>query len=138
LCACSVAAVDTLPVKKGELKLGAEAAYLKSRVDTIQSHFPSALSVDDFLFRLEMALCSFGLNGENSIGKLVSFLTWYYISATPFPSCRSIGLKLLFIAMQLSSTSVAMRQPTPCVTKLRRCSRSPSTLTASVAVLPAV
>lgn len=65
-----VAAVDTLPVKKGELKLGAEAAYLKSRVDTIQSHFPSALSVDDFLFRLEMALCSFGLNGENSIAIL--------------------------------------------------------------------
>ena len=60
-------------MKKGELKLGAEAAYLKSRVDTIQGHFPSALSVDDFLFRLEMALCSFGLNGENSIGKLDAF-----------------------------------------------------------------
>ena len=67
---CSAADVKAeVPVKKGALKLTPEAAYLKSRVDTIQAHFPTALSVDDFLFRLAIALCSFGLNGENSIGK---------------------------------------------------------------------
>ena len=47
---------------------GSEDKYLTQRVETVQEHFPSATSVADFLYRLEMALCSYGLTGENSIG----------------------------------------------------------------------
>jgi len=49
---------------------GSEEKYLTQRVETVQEHFPTATSVADFLYRLEMALCSYGLTGENSIAIL--------------------------------------------------------------------
>ena len=64
-CPCSY--VEAAGVEAGP-ELSMEATYLASRMNTIQEHFPSALSAADFLFRLEMALCSYKLNGENSIG----------------------------------------------------------------------
>jgi hypothetical protein len=33
------------------------------------NHFPSAMGVDDFMARVEMALAGYGFTGDNSIGK---------------------------------------------------------------------
>ena len=44
-----------------------EAEYMTQRVETIQSHFETAIPVDDFVFRLEMALNAFGFDGDNTI-----------------------------------------------------------------------
>ena len=47
----------------------AEVAYLTGRTRVVNSHFPTALGVDDFLHRLEIALYAYGFNGDNSIGE---------------------------------------------------------------------
>jgi hypothetical protein len=39
------------------------------RYQTVLRHFPSALGVDDFIARVEVALCYFGFTGDNSIGE---------------------------------------------------------------------
>lgn len=44
-----------------------EEVYLAARTRKIRKHFPTALGVDDFLSRLEIALFSHGFTGENSI-----------------------------------------------------------------------
>lgn len=46
-----------------------EVKYVQSRMETIKEHFPTAYTIDDLLLRIEMALCAFGFNGENSIGE---------------------------------------------------------------------
>jgi hypothetical protein len=40
---------------------------LNNRYATILKHFPSALGVDDFIARVEVALCYFGFTGDNTI-----------------------------------------------------------------------
>ena len=40
----------------------------------VLSYFPSALGVDDFISRMEVALCGYGFTGENSIGKGLVFV----------------------------------------------------------------
>lgn len=35
----------------------------------VAKHFPSALGVDDFLARVEMALAAYGFTGDNAIGE---------------------------------------------------------------------
>uniref|UniRef100_A0A061SLV5 Low-co2 inducible protein n=1 Tax=Tetraselmis sp. GSL018 TaxID=582737 RepID=A0A061SLV5_9CHLO len=45
-----------------------EIKYAVYRNQVVQKHFPGALSADDFLFRLEVALNAFGFNGQNTIG----------------------------------------------------------------------
>lgn len=47
----------------------AEVAYLTGRNRVVASHFPTALGIDDFLHRLEIALYAYGFHGDNSIGK---------------------------------------------------------------------
>lgn len=42
---------------------------LNNRFATILKHFPTALGVDDFIARVEVALCYFGFTGDNTIGK---------------------------------------------------------------------
>ena len=44
-----------------------EDIYLAARTREIRKHFPTALGVDDFLSRLEVALFSYGFTGENAI-----------------------------------------------------------------------
>lgn len=44
---------------------------LNHRYATILKHFPSALGVDDFIARVEVALCYFGFSGDNTIGACV-------------------------------------------------------------------
>ena len=44
-----------------------EVAYLTGRTRRITQHFPSALGIDDFLHRLEIALYAYGFKSENSI-----------------------------------------------------------------------
>ncbi len=62
-----------------ESGLGCEYSHAKApdrvlsdglcRHGNITSHFPTALGVDDFMARLEVALSGFGFTGENSIGE---------------------------------------------------------------------
>lgn len=54
--------------------LYAEQAYLTARTRRVAKHFPSAIGVDDFLNRLEIALFAYGFTGDNSIGALVAIL----------------------------------------------------------------
>jgi len=42
---------------------------LNSRYASILKHFPNALGVDDFIARVEVALCYFGFTGDNTIGR---------------------------------------------------------------------
>lgn len=44
-----------------------EVAYLTGRARLVGQHFPTALGIDDFLHRLEIALFAYGFNGDNSI-----------------------------------------------------------------------
>jgi len=45
----------------------AEVAYLTGRTKIVANEFPTALGIDDFLHRLEIALYAYGFNGDNSI-----------------------------------------------------------------------
>ncbi len=47
-----------------------EQAYLTARTRRVAQHFPTALGLDDFLNRLEIALFAYGFTGENCIGTL--------------------------------------------------------------------
>lgn len=49
-----------------ELK-SVETQYLSQRMGQISKHFPSALGLDDFLGRVEVALGAHGFRGDNSI-----------------------------------------------------------------------
>lgn len=42
---------------------------VNNRYATVLKHFPSALGVDDFIARVEVALCYFGFTGDNTIGE---------------------------------------------------------------------
>jgi hypothetical protein len=42
---------------------------LNNRYAAVLKHFPSALGVDDFIARVEVALCYFGFTGDNTIGE---------------------------------------------------------------------
>lgn len=44
-----------------------EQLYMAGRVAQVRQHFPSALSVDDFMHRVEMCAFSFGFSGDNTI-----------------------------------------------------------------------
>lgn len=55
------AAADAPPDSNVELK------YFSQRMSDITRHFPSALNMDDFLARVEVALCAHGFRGDNSI-----------------------------------------------------------------------
>ena len=44
-------------------------AYFTRRHEIVQNYFPSALGVEDFMSRVEIALSAFGFNGNNSIGE---------------------------------------------------------------------
>ncbi|GAB4813171.1 hypothetical protein N2152v2_000217 [Parachlorella kessleri] len=64
---------DSLPSAAGVLPAVAvipgstEVQYLSKRAQDVETHFPTALGVDDFLQRLEVALWSFGFKHKNSI-----------------------------------------------------------------------
>jgi len=55
-----------------KLKDYTEVAYLTGRARVVNQHFPSAMGIDDFLHRLEIALYAYGFNGDNAIGKKLS------------------------------------------------------------------
>jgi hypothetical protein len=44
-----------------------EVAYMTGRAKVVSGYFPSALGIDDFLHRLEIALYAYGFNGDNAI-----------------------------------------------------------------------
>lgn len=52
-----------------------EQAYLTARTRRVAQKFPSALGLDDFLNRLEIALFAYGFTGENCIGTLTTSCT---------------------------------------------------------------
>lgn len=64
----------------------AEVAYLTGRMRVVTSHFPSAIGIDDFLHRTEIALYAYGFNGDNSIGTCLS---------TDVPSCIAMFDELM-------------------------------------------
>jgi hypothetical protein len=43
------------------------AQSLADRTDKVQTHFPNAMSADDFLARVEVALAAYGFRGDNSL-----------------------------------------------------------------------
>lgn len=58
----------------------AEQAYLTARARRIAEHFPTAIGVDDFLNRLEIALFAYGFTGDNSIGVFSCRLAECYLT----------------------------------------------------------
>lgn len=61
------APVGALPIADKKLRDYTEMAYMTGRAKVVNGHFPSALGIDDFLNRLEIALYAYGINGDNSI-----------------------------------------------------------------------
>lgn len=59
-------AVESEAVAATELK-SIETKYLSQRMGQVTKHFPSALGLDDFLGRVEVALAAHGFRGDNSI-----------------------------------------------------------------------
>jgi hypothetical protein len=57
----------------------ARAPGLAERLAEVTKHFPTALSVDDFMSRVEVALAGYGFTGDNSIGKCAG-LDWGRLS----------------------------------------------------------
>ena len=47
----------------------ARAPGLAERLAEVTKHFPTALSVDDFMSRVEVALAGYGFTGDNVIGE---------------------------------------------------------------------
>ena len=47
----------------------ARAPGLAERLAEVTKHFPTSLSVDDFMARVEVALAGYGFTGDNSIGE---------------------------------------------------------------------
>ena len=62
-------------IARQKADLYAEQAYLTARARRVAKHFPTAIGVDDFLNRLEVALFAYGFTGDNSIGASFSSLT---------------------------------------------------------------
>ena len=58
-------------VESISVKDDAEIRYLTERAGHVTKHFPSALGVDDFMQRLEVALWGYGFQNDNSIGEWV-------------------------------------------------------------------
>jgi len=54
--------------REPEIPMSNEVKYMLNRVNIVQESFPSATSMDDFIFKLEMALVAYGFTGDNSIG----------------------------------------------------------------------
>ena len=69
-----------------------EQAYLTARTRRVAQHFPSALGLDDFLNRLEIALFAYGFTGENCIGALITIFP--QMVCTTAASCLS-GFQIL-------------------------------------------
>ena len=42
---------------------------LPNRSESVAQHFPTAITVDDFIARVETVLSGYGFTGENSIGE---------------------------------------------------------------------
>jgi hypothetical protein len=53
---------------KNKVRSYAEVAYLTGRAKVVTQHFNTALGMDDFMNRLEIALFAFGFHSDNSIG----------------------------------------------------------------------
>jgi hypothetical protein len=69
----------SLPLaKSGKIREYAEVAYLTGRSRKVSAHFSTAMGIDDFLHRLEIALYAYGFHGDNSIGEL-------WVDAYSFP-----------------------------------------------------
>jgi hypothetical protein len=63
------AAVDVAAVETAEVTKVVNPRDLNDRQRIVQDSFPNALSVDDFIARIEVALCKYGFTGDNCIGE---------------------------------------------------------------------
>jgi len=59
-----------LPIPGNKLRDYTEMAYMTGRAKVVSDYFPTAIGIDDFLHRLEIALYAYGFSGDNSIGML--------------------------------------------------------------------
>ena len=64
----------TLPSPLKARNYVSTSTFLSERHESVLRHFPSALGVDDFIARVETALCGYGFTGENSIGQYKALL----------------------------------------------------------------
>ena len=76
-------------IGRQKVDMYAEQAYLTARTRRIAQHFPTAIGVDDFLNRLEVALFAYGFTGDNSIGRMPTryskhFFLLLYITKPPY------------------------------------------------------
>ncbi len=67
--AAPAASKPAAPAKVSELVQRTQQQSLCDRHGVVASHFPTALGVDDFISRVEIALCGYGFTADNSIGK---------------------------------------------------------------------
>ena len=76
-----------------------EVQYLTKRAADVTRHFPSALGVDDFMSRLEIALFQHGFQNDNSIGKPALLLSLenahidFAVLYPPWPSLDYLNLR---------------------------------------------
>eukprot|EP00890_Picochlorum_soloecismus_P005650 jgi/Picsp_1/6086/NSC_03440-R1_low-co2 inducible protein len=56
-----------LPIPGKKLRDYTEMAYMTGRAKVVNDYFPTAIGIDDFLHRLEIALYAYGFSGDNAI-----------------------------------------------------------------------
>jgi len=69
-CAChAIPRIQAAAVADADstVELMAEQEYFARRLSAVRKDFPKALAVDDFIARVEMALCTFGFTSDNTI-----------------------------------------------------------------------
>jgi hypothetical protein len=72
--AAGVETTDLAPKERFETT--SRDAYYTRRHELVLRHFPTALGVDDFMSRVEIALSAHGFRGDNSIG--ARLLVWLF------------------------------------------------------------
>ncbi len=86
----------------------AEAQYLSARARHVTKHFQSALGVDDFIQRLEVALWAYGFKFNNSIGEPNASHSWPFPHSWLRPACARLA------AVKLPRYCVNLQHAPPC------------------------
>ena len=71
--AAGAAASAPVPAGYEAFATASREEYMTRRHELVLRHFPTALGVDDFVSRVEIALSAHGFRGDNSIGELQWF-----------------------------------------------------------------
>lgn len=78
-----------LPIPGNKLRDYTEMAYMTGRAKVVNDYFPTAIGIDDFLHRLEIALYAYGFSGDNAIGMFSALTSCWPCKICIFSDCKT-------------------------------------------------